>query len=265
MSFTNSTTNYNLPQYINTDIPSYLVDQNEAWETIDTNLKAVSDVANSGSATAGEALTAATEAQTTASGADVKSSAALSNQADAFSTSKTYQIGEYVTYNNIMYKCKREVTVAGQFNGADWDAVIVTDEISVLKDTLGDKESASAVSGYDAFSKINTLYGALASKFDNSAITFGQSFNRVRGSVFKFGKMVSIQISISTNTQYSSNWIQIGRLNTEYRPVTDVAFAISSSVRMTGRIQTDGYIFVYPVDTWVTSAHAYISATFITE
>lgn len=40
MSFTNSTTNYGLPQWLGTDKPSYLNDQNGAYETIDTTMKA---------------------------------------------------------------------------------------------------------------------------------------------------------------------------------------------------------------------------------
>lgn len=40
MSFTNKTANYDLPQYIATDKPSYLVDANGAYLAIDTAMKA---------------------------------------------------------------------------------------------------------------------------------------------------------------------------------------------------------------------------------
>ena len=120
MSFTNSTTNYHLPQYINTDIPSYLVDQNQAWATIDTNLKSVSNVADGAATTAGSAQSAASSAQSTANSASTKADGALSNEADAYSTTDTYTVGDYVIYNSILYKCVTAVTVPEAFDSDKW-------------------------------------------------------------------------------------------------------------------------------------------------
>lgn len=47
MSATNHTTNYNLPQFIGTDIPTWLSDFNGAMRTIDTSIKDVSDSVSS--------------------------------------------------------------------------------------------------------------------------------------------------------------------------------------------------------------------------
>lgn len=47
MSHTNSTTNYNLPQFIGTDKPTWLNDVNGAFESIDTQMKANADSATS--------------------------------------------------------------------------------------------------------------------------------------------------------------------------------------------------------------------------
>lgn len=47
MSHTNSTTNYNLPQFIGTDKPTWLNDVNGAMSTIDTQMKANADSATS--------------------------------------------------------------------------------------------------------------------------------------------------------------------------------------------------------------------------
>lgn len=49
MAFTNSTPNYNLPQYIATDKPTYLGDANGAYSTIDTRMKANADAASANS------------------------------------------------------------------------------------------------------------------------------------------------------------------------------------------------------------------------
>lgn len=55
--FTNGTTNYNLPQWLPQDKPTWLGDMNGAFLTIDTNLKSVSDTATTASNAAANALT----------------------------------------------------------------------------------------------------------------------------------------------------------------------------------------------------------------
>lgn len=69
MSFTNKTPNYNLPQWLGTDKPSWLVDVNGAFSTIDTAIKAAADSGSGADATAKAALETAQTAQETANGA----------------------------------------------------------------------------------------------------------------------------------------------------------------------------------------------------
>ncbi|MBO5809258.1 MAG: hypothetical protein J6R32_00345 [Bacteroidales bacterium] len=57
MSATNHTTNYNLPQFIGTDKPTWLTDVNGALSAIDTQMKANADSASSASASATTANT----------------------------------------------------------------------------------------------------------------------------------------------------------------------------------------------------------------
>lgn len=52
MSATNHTTNYNLPQFIGTDKPTWLNDVNGAFSTIDTQMKSNADSATSASSSA---------------------------------------------------------------------------------------------------------------------------------------------------------------------------------------------------------------------
>lgn len=52
MSHTNSTTNYNLPQFVGTDKPTWLNDVNGAFSAIDTQMKANADSATSAGTTA---------------------------------------------------------------------------------------------------------------------------------------------------------------------------------------------------------------------
>lgn len=75
MSFTNQTTHYGLPQWIGSDKPTYLVDQNNAYQTIDAEIY-------NANVTAGEAVT-------TANGASATAGAASSTAADALSAAQT--------------------------------------------------------------------------------------------------------------------------------------------------------------------------------
>lgn len=75
MSFTNQTTHYGLPQWIGSDKPTYLVDQNNAYQTIDSEIY--------------NANTTAGAAQTAAEGAVATAGAASSTAADALSAAQT--------------------------------------------------------------------------------------------------------------------------------------------------------------------------------
>lgn len=50
------------------------------------------------------------------------------NIADEFSTSKTYEVDSYVTYQDKLYKCIVEVTKAGQFNPNSWQQCNISEE-----------------------------------------------------------------------------------------------------------------------------------------
>ena len=75
MAFTNETTHYGLPQWIGSDKPTYLVDQNNAYQKIDSEIY--------------NANVAAGEAVTTANGASATAGAASSTAADALSAAQT--------------------------------------------------------------------------------------------------------------------------------------------------------------------------------
>lgn len=96
MSYTNSTPNYNLPQWIGTDKPTFLGDFNSAFSEIDTQMKANADAstaatatANAAAATATSANTNATTALNTANSAASEAASATSAAASATSTANT--------------------------------------------------------------------------------------------------------------------------------------------------------------------------------
>ena len=64
--------------------------------------------------------------------------------APLFSTSETYEVGDYVSYQYKLYKCTTAVTVAGRWNANNWTETTTTDEITSL---ISNKLSAPATTG----------------------------------------------------------------------------------------------------------------------
>jgi hypothetical protein len=96
MSYTNSTPNYELPQWIGTDKPTFLGDFNNAFDKIDTQMKANADASTAATATANSAAATATNANTnamtalnTANNAASQAASATSAAASATSTANT--------------------------------------------------------------------------------------------------------------------------------------------------------------------------------
>lgn len=80
MSHTNSTSHYSLPQFVGTDIPTWLGDFNSAMTAIDNGINSAATTAGSASTTAAQASTDAAAAQASANSA-INSAAAASQAA----------------------------------------------------------------------------------------------------------------------------------------------------------------------------------------
>ena len=96
MSATNQTPNYGLPQYIGTDVPSYLGDFNKAMLDIDTAIKGVDNKATSAESSVATANSNATQAlensetaQTTAETAQTTAETAQATATSAKSTANS--------------------------------------------------------------------------------------------------------------------------------------------------------------------------------
>lgn len=109
MGATNHTTNYNLPQFVGSDKPTWLGDFNSAMSAIDTQMKANDTLANTAKTTADTALINSSTAQTTANNAQTKAdkadttansalNKALQNETDVtnLKTSITHSTNEIV-------------------------------------------------------------------------------------------------------------------------------------------------------------------------
>ena len=89
MSATNSTPNYQLPQYIGTDVPSYLGDFNKAMLDIDTAIKGVDNKATSAEGSVATANANASEALENAQSASTKADTAQATATQAQSTANS--------------------------------------------------------------------------------------------------------------------------------------------------------------------------------
>ena len=139
MAHTNSTTHYSLPQFITTDKPAWLTDVNNAYVAIDTGIYNAKKAGDDAQADATQALSDAGAAQATANGADGKASGAIASLSETFLDSSTYDVGDLVMYNNLLYVCHTAVTVPGAWTGAsnwsrtDIDTILGTIESAIVR------------------------------------------------------------------------------------------------------------------------------------
>ena len=211
MSSTNKTTNYELSQFVETDKPGWLTDYNSDMRIIDSNLKSVSDVASSASGSLSaltDRVTAAEGAITTNANdidalearADVLEAQAQSmsgtianiqteqitqnagieaatelgyNLARPYDSASTYAVGDYVLFQNTLYKCITAVPVGEAFVPAKWLAIKATDEISAGGYTLP-IASANTLGGVKVGSglSIDALTGVLSASGSGGNIEY---------------------------------------------------------------------------------------------
>ena len=82
--------------------------------------------------------------------------------ASVYDSTKTYDVGDYVIYNNDLYRCITAITTAEAWTAAHWTQVALSDDVSDLKSAVGtklpynSKEAESAITTESAISFPNT-------------------------------------------------------------------------------------------------------------
>ena len=72
----------------------------------------------------------------------------IQDDSDAYSSSKSYAIGDLCIHDDVVYKCITACSAAAwSVNQNCFSATTLTDEVSTLKDALATKQDASALSG----------------------------------------------------------------------------------------------------------------------
>ena len=107
------------------------------WQLISNNADLVStvqgyknDAANSASAAAESAAAAATSAS---AGTSAKTAISLD-----YSTSSTYNTGDYAWYSGTLYRAKQDFAAAESWTSAHWEAAVVGDDIAYLNSAISD-------------------------------------------------------------------------------------------------------------------------------
>ena len=135
MSSTNKTEHYNLPQFIGSDIPTWLGDFNSAMTAIDSGINAAATSASGAATNAAQALTDAAAAQN-ALNAKANTST-LATVETGTTASKAYAVGEYLVYNGILYRVTAAIS-SGQtlVPGANITATTAGAELTSLNNNL---------------------------------------------------------------------------------------------------------------------------------
>ena len=197
MAATNHTTNYNLPQYIGTDKPTYLGDWNSTMGAIDTQMKTNADNASGALSAAQTAQTNANSALSTAQGADSKADTAITNAATAQSTA-----------DNASSVATSALSTANSASSA-----------ASAAQTTADSASASATSA-------NTKADSIASKLNLSNVTVF-NYNQI---TVDSGSLSNGKITVAINSDGSlfkfygtitGNSVQVCRIQTDLRPTAD--------------------------------------------
>lgn len=148
MGHTNSTPNYNLPQFLTTDKPAWLTDINGAFSAIDSAVHTAQTDATTAGTNASQALLDASAASTAASTADSKASGAIASIADAFDATATYALGDLVIYNSLLYICTVAVITPGAWTGsANWTRTTAETQLARVLSELKQFEYTDHASG----------------------------------------------------------------------------------------------------------------------
>ena len=84
--------------------------------------------------------------------------------APVYSTSSTYEVGQYVTYDGNLYRCTTAITSAESWTAAHWTSVNYGNEVSTLKSDVFDIVKASENQPQEEINKLWVKTGTVTSK-----------------------------------------------------------------------------------------------------
>lgn len=213
MSSTNKTPNYELPQFVANDVPSWLGDINQAMSKIDTQMKAndtkatgASTNAENANSSATQALETANQANTTANGANTNATNALSlatTANDNASTAKQNAETAVQTANSASGNASSALSMAQNANTNANKALNGLDKFNLKNSMLFNSSTGNIVNGQNC-----------GNDFGNSGLTLVYDDTK---SIFKLYGVLQIH-----NPDDGALTRQIKLLNTPLRPSQDI-------------------------------------------
>lgn len=249
MAHTNSTPNYNLPQFLPTDKPAWLVDVNPAYASIDTAIKNASDAARTAQEDATQALADAAGANAIATQANTKADGAIASLSEQFLDTSTYEVGEYVIFNNILYVCTEPVTTPGPWTGSvNWTRASVDSIATSLKTDLNNLNNRTGSDIPFATDETKTIADMLTSQFVNNFVTVAGSAVLNDNQCSIYGKIHSLRLYF-TAVNAGSGWVTQATVPEGHRPVGTMEFYLVNEAGSFNnaecRITIDGLLQVY--------------------
>lgn len=144
------------------------------------------------------------------------------NQADAFSKTSTYSVGDYCIYQNVLKKCIKDVETAGDYDSTCWEDTTIGEEFSELNRNLiqSGTELVPNANGYFAIKNITfpVPYAeipnvtATVSNGDNNDSLEANIFSQV-GRVSKTGCVLKVCCwnEKLAGSKFKVSWIAVGR------------------------------------------------------
>lgn len=216
MSSTNKTPNYELPQFVANDVPSWLGDFNQAMSKIDTQMKANDSKAQSAetnaenaNSSATQALETANQANTTANGANTNATNALSlatTANDNASTAKQNAETAVQTANSASGNASSALSMAQNANTNANKALNGLDKFNLKNSMIFNSSTGNIVNGQNC-----------GNDFGNSGLTLAYDDTN---SIFKLYGVLRIN-----NPDIGGLNRTVKLLNTPLRPTKDITLA----------------------------------------
>lgn len=240
MSHTNSTTNYNLPQFIGTDKPAWLTDINGAFSSIDTAIKSAKDTADTA---AGDATTANT---------------AIGTLANLNTTEKTNLVGAINEVNTAAGTAQNTANAAGGtasqtatdlsnfINKFNITASTSTANVQITRGSITSQPKLSQNSDGSMFK----FYGMLQINAFSSTSGAALPFDSIPGMTGYRGYATGCYLSTAPETAYTINGA------CEYTKHNENDTQVQSRTVKDIAVGTDGQIYIAPTlsssstDTW---------------
>lgn len=213
MSSTNKTPNYELPQFVANDVPSWLGDFNQAMSKIDTQMKANDSKAQSAETNAENANSSATQALETANQANTTANGANTNATNALSLATTANDNASTAKQNAATALQTANTANGLASAANSTAQNANSNATKALNGLAKFNLKNQMLFNESNGNIvNSV--ACGNDFGNSGLTLAYDDTK---SIFKLYGVVEIK-----NPDDGAVTRQFKLLNTPLRPTQDI-------------------------------------------